>query len=83
MTLNYSTEGGVVTGMAPIEDIWTDYSVLYHPDDHFLLSPFSADKRQLPPIPDGVRNVIPEAIGTIDFETMTFLPEVFTPVYLE
>jgi len=39
--------------------------------------------RLWPPLPDGVRNVTPQAIGTIDLETLTFSPEVITPVYLE
>jgi len=83
MTLNHEIEGRVVTGMAPIEDIRTDYSVLYQPAYHFLLRPYSVDKWQLPPLPDGVRNVTPQAIGTIDLKTLTFSPDVVTPVYLE
>ncbi len=83
LATNYGIEGRVVTGMAPIEDLWTDYAAYYPPADHFLLNPYGDDKRRLPPLPDGVRNVTPQAIGTIDLENMTFSTEVFTPVYLE
>ncbi len=83
MSFNYDIEDRVVTGMAPIEDLWAGYAGYYAPADHFLLNRFSANKRPLPPLPDGVRNVTPRAIGTIDLEALTFSPEVFTPVYLE
>jgi hypothetical protein len=37
----------------------------------------------LPPLPDGVRNVTPQAIGTIDLKTLTFSPKAFMPAYLK
>jgi hypothetical protein len=37
----------------------------------------------LPPLPEGVRDVTAEAIGTINLDKMTFSPEVITPVYFE
>lgn len=83
MSLNYDIEGRVVTGIAPIEDLWTSYAGYRAPNDHFLLNPYDSDKRRLPPLPDGVRNVTPRAIGTIDLKTLTFSPEVFAPVYIE
>jgi hypothetical protein len=49
----------------------------------FLLTAYGADDRRLPPLPDGVRNVTPEAIGSIDLTKMTFSPEIFAPVYIE
>ncbi len=83
LATNHGIEGRVVTGMAPIEDLWTDYAAYYPPADHFLLNPYGDDKRRLPPLPDGVRDVTAEAIGTIDLDKMTFSPEVITPVYFE
>lgn len=82
-TLNHDIEGRVVTGMVPIEDIWTGYARYDPPADHFLLKSYDADARPIPPLLDGVREVTPQAIGTIDLNTLTFSAEVITPVYLE
>ncbi len=83
MKLNHSTEGRVVTGMASIEDLRTSYAGYYPPDYHFVLRSYGAEKRRLPPLPDGVRNVTPQAIGTIDLKTLTFSPKAFLPTYLK
>lgn len=83
MSLNYDIEGRVVTGMTPIEDLWTGYAGFYPPADYFVLNTHGAGERRLSPLPDDIRNVTPEVIGSIDLKTLTFSPDVFTPVYIE
>ena len=72
---------GDITAKTPIEDLWTGYVSYSPPADHFLLKTYDAGERRLPPLPDGVRNVTPQAIGTIDLDKMTFSPQVFLPIY--